>query len=97
MSVMVSFGLRRRSQAFPNRVRATVFDEICSGYLLEILTQVIGVHVDDVRDFGQGKFFARVFFDILSRFPDRNWLGCVPTSRIFNLSSGQHLHRTTIL
>jgi hypothetical protein len=74
-----------------------ILDEIYAGYLLEIFTQVIGVHFDDVRDSGQGKLFARVFFDVLARFPNRDWLGSTPTSRIFNLSSEQHLyHRLNV-
>jgi hypothetical protein len=69
-----------------------ILDEICAGYLLKIFTQVIGVHVNHLRDFGQGKLFACVFFDVLARFPNRDWLGSTPTSHIFKLRSGQHLY-----
>jgi hypothetical protein len=35
-----------------------ILDEIYTGYPFEIFTQVIGVHFDDVCDFGQGELFA---------------------------------------
>jgi hypothetical protein len=74
-----------------------ILDEIYAGYLLEIFAQVIGVHFDDVCDFGQRKLFACMFFDVLARFPNRDWLGSTPTSRIFNLSNEQHLcHRLMV-
>jgi len=74
-----------------------VLDEIYAGYLLEIFTQVIGVHVNDLCDFSQGKLFACVFFDVLARFPNRDRLGSTPASRIFNLGSEQHLcHRLMV-
>ena len=35
-----------------------ILDKICAGDLLEVFTQMIRVHADRFRDFGQGKPFA---------------------------------------
>ena len=74
-----------------------ILDKINAGYLLKIFAQMIRVHVNHLRDFGQGKLFACVFFDVLARFPNRDRLGSTPTSRIFNLGNEQHLcHRLMV-
>ena len=69
-----------------------VVDKIYAGYLFEILAQVIRVHVDRFCDSGQGELFARVFVDILARFPNRDWLSSISRSGVFEFSSRRHLY-----
>jgi len=64
-----------------------ILHEICAGYLLEIFTQVIGIDTNDLRDFGQGKLFVCVFFDVLARFPNRDRLSSTLRSRVFKFSN----------
>jgi hypothetical protein len=68
-----------------------ILDKINAGYLLEGFAQVIRIHVDRFCELGQGKFFARVFFDEPACFPNRHRLSSVSGSRFFEFSCGQHL------
>ena len=52
-----------------------VIDKVRTGHLLEFLAQVIGAHVDRLRDLRQRKCFIRMLADELSRFPDFHRLG----------------------
>jgi hypothetical protein len=63
-----------------------ILDKINAGYLFEIFTQMVRVHFDHLRHFGQGKFFARVFFDELPRSPDRDRLSSISRTTVLKFS-----------
>ena len=49
-----------------------VLDKVYPGYILEFLAQIISADVDCLRYSGQREFFARMFLDEFSRFPNLN-------------------------
>jgi len=52
------FGVEQKITRICEPDARDILDEICAGYLFEIFTQVIGVHVHHICDLGQRKLFA---------------------------------------
>jgi hypothetical protein len=69
-----------------------ILDKIYARYLLKLFAQVIRADVDSFRHFGQGKHFVGVFFDVLARFPDLDWLSSMVWSSFLGFMCEQHLN-----
>jgi len=69
-----------------------VFDKIYAGDLLKLFAEVICIDLDRLRHPSERKFFARMFFDELARFPDlRRFRSMVVWRPFLEFMREQHL------
>jgi len=65
---------------FAEAYAGDVINKVYACHLFEFFAQVIGAHVDGLRDSRQRKLLIRMLADEFSRFPDLHWLGPFPAS-----------------
>ena len=63
-----------------------VVDKLYAGYPFEIFAEIIRVHIHRFCDLGQRQVLAQALGDILSRFPNRDWLSAILETGAFEFS-----------